>query len=163
MINLLKRVRIRKSKFKTIATLMVFLLILNACTTQEGIEPSEEETLLDLSESIWQNQNIQNYTFTLQITCFCAQEYTQPKRVVVENNRVVSVEGEAIEELNDSSFRTIDGFFDYIRETLNQNPESETITYDSDMGFPTYIYFDISSMIADEEIGYTISDLVLSE
>ena len=82
---------------------------------------------------------------------------------MVENNRVVSVEGEAIEELNDSSFRTIDGFFDYIRETLNQNPEIKTITYDSNMGYPTYIYFDISSMIADEEIGYTISDLVLSE
>jgi len=170
MINLFKKVRIRKSKFKTIATLMVFLLVLNACTTEEPVPPigdiTEEEALqieLDFSEIIWQNQNIQNYTFTLQITCFCLQEYTQPKRVVVENNRVVSVEGEAIEELNDSSFRTIDGFFDYIRETLNQNPEIKTITYDSNMGYPTYIYFDISSMIADEEIGYTISDLVLSE
>ena len=34
----------------------------------------------------------------------------------------------------------------------------ETIEYDKEYGFPSYIYFDISEIIADEEIGYTLTD-----
>jgi hypothetical protein len=36
----------------------------------------------------------------------------------------------------------------------------EEIQYDDEYGFPSYIYFDISERIADEEIGYTLTDFV---
>ena len=32
--------------------------------------------------------------------------------------------------------------------------------FDSIYGFPSYIYFDISEMIADDEIGYTITNFI---
>ena len=66
--------------------------------------------------------------------------------------------GQPFESLNDPSYRTIDEFFDYIQTQRALNPAVETIEYDEEYGFPSYIYFDISEMIADEEIGYTLTD-----
>ena len=79
---------------------------------------------------------------------------------MVRDNKVISVAGVLFKELNDSSFRTIDGFFLYIEEQRKLNPVVEEIQYDDEYGFPSYIYFDISERIADEEIGYTLTDFV---
>ena len=106
----------------------------------------------------WKAKDIINYDYTLQISCFCIREYTLPKRIVVRENQVVSVEGKPFESLNDPSYRTIDEFFDYIQTQRALNPVVETIEYDEEYGFPSYIYFDISEMIADEEIGFTLTD-----
>ena len=133
----------------------LLLILPLSCIKNSEILPDD----ISVEEKKWREQGIEDYEFTLQISCFCTREYTLPKRIVVENNQVISVDGIPYEELKDSSFRTIDGFFNYIRETRARNPEEENITYDSKLGYPTYIYFDISYMIADEEIGYTISDL----
>ncbi len=137
--------------------LLAFLLLIFSlsCVKNSEILPDD----ISVEEKKWREQGIEDYEFTLQISCFCIREYTLPKRIVVEKNQVISVDGIPYEEINDSSFRTINGFFDYIRETRKRNPEEENITYDPKLGYPTYIYFDISYMIADEEIGYTISDL----
>ena len=70
----------------------------------------------------------------------------------------MSVEWLPFESLNDPSYRTIDEFFDYIQTQRALNPVVETIEYDKEYSFPSYIYFDISEMIADEEIGYTLTD-----
>ena len=133
----------------------LLLILPLSCIKNSEILPDD----ISVEEKKWREQGIEDYEFTLQISCFCIREYTLPKRIVVENNQVISVDGISYEQLNDSSFRTIDGFFHYIRETRERNPEEENITYDPKLGYPTYIYFDISYMIADEEIGYTISDL----
>ena len=136
---------------------LLFILLLLSLSCVKNSEILSED--ISAEEKKWRDQGIEDYEFTLQISCFCIREYTLPKRIVVENNQVISVDGTPFEELNDSSFRTIDGFFNYIRETRERNPEEENITYDPKLGYPTYIYFDISYSIADEEIGYTISDL----
>lgn len=133
----------------------LLLILPLSCIKNSEILPDD----ISVEEKKWRERGIEDYEFTLQISCFCIREYTLPKRIVVENNQVISVDGISYEQLNDSSFRTIDGFFHYIRETRERNPEEENITYDPKLGYPTYIYFDISYMIADEEIGYTISDL----
>ena len=36
----------------------------------------------------------------------------------------------------------------------------ENLEFDSIYGFPSYIYFDISEMIADDEIGYIITNFI---
>jgi hypothetical protein len=36
----------------------------------------------------------------------------------------------------------------------------ETLEFDPTYGFPTYIYYDISEMLADEEIGYTLTEFI---
>jgi hypothetical protein len=135
------------------------VLLTFSCVKNTEVLPEEE---LSVEEQKWRDQNLKSYEFTLQISCFCIREYTLPKRVVVQNNEVVQVDDTPYEELNDSAIQTIDGYFDFIRETRKQNPDEEEITYDTNLGYPTYIFFDISYQMADEEIRYTISELIPS-
>lgn len=136
---------------------LILVLLTFSCVKNTEVLPEEE---LSVEEQKWRDQNLESYEFTLQISCFCIREYTLPKRVVVQNNEVVQVDDTPYEELNDSAIQTIDGYFDFIRETRKQNPDEEEITYDTDLGYPTYIFFDISYQMADEEIRYTISELI---
>ena len=43
---------------------------------------------------------------------------------------------------------------------MSQNPASAVIVYDKTYGFPTIASFDMDVMIADEEIGYYLSDFI---
>ena len=138
---------------------LILVLLTFSCIKNTEVLPEEE---LSVEEQKWRDQNLESYEFTLQISCFCIREYTLPKRVVVQNNEVVQVDDTPYEKLNDSAIQTIDGYFDFIRETRKQNPDEEEITYDTDLGYPTYIFFDISYQMADEEIRYTISELIPS-
>ena len=138
---------------------LILVLLTFSCVKNTEVLPEEE---LSVEEQKWRDQNLESYEFILQISCFCIREYTLPKRVVVQNNEVVQVDDTPYEELNDSAIQTIDGYFDFIRETRKQNPDEEEITYDTDLGYPTYIFFDISYQMADEEIRYTISELIPS-
>jgi hypothetical protein len=138
---------------------LILVLLTFSCVKNTEVLPEEE---LSVEEQKWRDQNLASYEFTLQISCFCIREYTLPKRVVVQNNEVVQVDDTPYEELNDSAIQTIDGYFDFIRETRKQNPDEEEITYDTNLGYPTYIFFDISYQMADEEIRYTISELIPS-
>ena len=136
---------------------LLFFLSLFTFSCEKEIDPTSEN-LWGAEEEKWKAKEIINYDYTLQISCFCIREYTLPKRIEVRDNQVVSVEGLPFEYLNDPSYRTIDEFFDYIQTQRTLNPVVETIEYDKEYGFPSYIYFDISEMIADEEIGYTLTD-----
>ncbi|MDA9157879.1 DUF6174 domain-containing protein [Flavobacteriaceae bacterium] len=96
----------------------------------------------------------------MQISCYCMSEYTFPKAIVVKNNQIQSVDGVAYADSEFGTFMTIDEFFEYIKNQRLENPIVESLEFDSMYGFPTYIYFDISEMIADEEIGYTLTDFI---
>ena len=79
---------------------------------------------------------------------------------MVRNNQIQSVNGIAYEELEYETYMTIDQFFDYIKTKQAENLVVETLEFDLTYGFPTYIYYDISEMLADEEIGYTLTEFI---
>ncbi len=136
---------------------LLFFIIGMQLSCEKELDTTEDT--LSSQEKKWRDQKIENYEFTLQITCFCIQEYTLPKRLLVKKNELVTVDGVSVDELNDPAFKTIEGYFNFIRETRKKNPDKESIAYDSRLGYPTSIFFDLSFQIADEEINYSISDL----
>jgi hypothetical protein len=77
---------------------------------------------------------------------------------VVKSNEILSINGVDYADLEYEIQMTFDEFFDYIED--RQNPIIENLEFDSIYGFPSYIYFDISEMIADDEIGYTITNFI---
>ena len=87
-------------------------------------------------------------------------DYTLPKAIVVKNNQIKSINGITYADLEYEIHMTFDEFFDYIEDRQNQNPVIENLEFDSIYGFPSYTYFDISEMIADDEIGYTITNFI---
>ncbi|NEQ22085.1 MAG: hypothetical protein F6K28_23390 [Microcoleus sp. SIO2G3] len=46
---------------------------------------------LQQNRQLWRNQNISSYRYTLQVSCFCTPDVTQPVVVEVRNNRVTSI------------------------------------------------------------------------
>ncbi len=138
------------------APIFILFIFLN-CTKNTEVIPEDE---VSQQEQKWKKQGITEYAFTLQISCFCIVDYTRPKSIVVKNNQIESVNGIAYTDLEYETYMTFDDFFEYIKERQKENPVQENLEFDPTYGFPTYIYFDINEMIADEEIGYTITDFL---
>ena len=143
-------------KIRFLICSLLFMTLIS-CDSKDVVVETDLSTL-DKQQQLWESKGIDSYSFTQRISCFCPQEYTQPKEVVVRDGLVVSVAGATYDADLDQSILTVDARFDYIRKSLERNPEASRVTYDPIHGFPTNFYFDFSFMIADEEIGYTFTD-----
>jgi hypothetical protein len=119
---------------------------------------SKEEQLSE--KDLWFSLNIENYEMIQQISCFCfPYEFNLPKSIKVENDEIVLIDGKDPKEtVGYESFYSINSLFYFIESKLKENPEIYEINYNKEYGYPESIYFDMSKMIADEEIGYYISD-----
>lgn len=120
---------------------------------------SKEEQLSE--KDLWFSLNIENYEMIQQISCFCfPYEFNLPKSIKVENDEIVLIDGKDPKEtVGYESFYSINSLFYFIESKLKENPEIYEINYNKEYGYPESIYFDMSKMIADEEIGYYISGL----
>ena len=120
---------------------------------------SKEDQLSE--KDLWYSLNIENYEMIQQISCFCfPYEFNLPKSIKVENDEIVLIDGKDPEEtVGYESFYSINSLFYFIESKLKENPEIYEINYNKEYGYPESIYFDMSKMIADEEIGYYISGL----
>lgn len=120
---------------------------------------SKEDQLSE--KDLWYSLNIENYEMIQQISCFCfPYEFNLPKSIKVENDEIVLIDGKDPKEtVAYESFYSINSLFYFIESKLKENPEIYEINYNKEYGYPESIYFDMSKMIADEEIGYYISGL----
>ena len=120
---------------------------------------SKEDQLSE--KDLWYSLNIENYEMIQQISCFCfPYEFNLPKSIKVENDEIVLIDGKDPKEtVGYESFYSINSLFYFIESKLKENPEIYEINNNKEYGYPESIYFDMSKMIADEEIGYYISGL----
>ncbi|MDA8630857.1 DUF6174 domain-containing protein [Flavobacteriaceae bacterium] len=134
---------------------LFILFLFNSCSKQELFSGRE----------LWKSLNISNYTMIQQISCFCfPEEFVLPKTIVVENGIIKTINGFSPDQtIGFESFYTINEIFQFIDSKLDKEPEFYDIEYNKEYGFPNYIWFDMSKMIADEEIGYYITEFKISE
>ena len=57
--------------------------------------------------------------------------------------------------------KTVDEAFNDISDAWAANAEEVTVTYDNVAGYPTQVYIDQTSEIADEELRFTIQNVLL--
>ena len=131
-------------------------------TFDEGAAPARDaEARLDevrAQRDRWGSNEITDYTMTVEIGCFCPEEYRGPFEVAVAGGQLVSAtyKGEpAAEDVADQYF-TVGGLFDAL-EGLVDSDRLE-VTYDRATGFPTEINADPDFQIADEEVYITVSN-----
>lgn len=129
------------------------------CQKDEEKQPVDE---FEQAKLLWESKNIDSYAMTFQVSCFCIVDLTRPSQIVVIDNKIISVNGEVYDDtfLLYGAYKTISELFIHIEETRKENPVVEELAFDSIYGYPTLIFYDISLMMADEEIGYTISDFI---
>jgi hypothetical protein len=108
-----------------------------------------------------------NYDMTFERVCYCRDYYRGPFRVQVRGGQVQSAtyvsDSSAVDADTLSGLITVGGIFGQIQTAINGKYYDLQVAYNETAGYPTSVYSDQSSMIADDEMTYLISDVVLIE
>ena len=125
---------------------------------------------LATSEKLWKDQGLTNYDFTVARQCFCPEDFRGPVNVQVRNGTPVSVTyaagGATVTDGKFDNADTIDELFTILKNAyggkgdFQQKADTVDVTYDARMGYPATFYIDVSQLMADEEQGYTVTNLV---
>jgi hypothetical protein len=140
-----------------VALISVLILIM-ACSL---FSPANRE--LDRNRTRWQEKNIQDYRFALDIGCMCPWYEQMPLTIEVRNGEVASITAANGEDISSyletyNKHDTIDELFDTIKFAIQNGADEIKVYYDPDYGFPTSILINPMKNAFDDETGYTISD-----
>ncbi len=145
---------------------LMFLTVIILLASCGGSANSE----LDRNEKLWKSQKTTSYDFTLARSCFCPEDWRGPVNIQVRNGTVTSTKyvsnGQTATSEKFGNVDTVEELFAVIRDAyegkgnFDQKAETVEVTYHPDRGYPLTIYIDVSQMIADEEQGYTVEELV---
>ena len=121
-----------------------------------------ERDELEDARAQWARNGTDSYEMTVSRVCFCGPLAV---RVRVQGGQVVSrVDPETGAPITGSMYDdvdTVEDLFEFIDESLDEDPHEADAEYDGSRGFPTHAYFDYSENIADEEGGFIVSDFTL--
>ena len=107
--------------------------------------------------ALWKKKRISNYEMTMKISCYCIQGRVGPHHIVVENDKIKTVNNLPYDSTKTGPILTINELFDFIIVSLAKNPYRHSLEYNTIFHYPKNIYFDFSQQIADEEVGYEIT------
>ena len=134
-----------------------FLICLTGCvkSNPDQIQIVKGDPASQLA--LWKMKSISNYEMTMKISCYCLQGWSGPHLIVVQNDKIKTVNNLPYDSTKTGPILTINELFDFIIISLAKNPYQHSLDYNSIFHYPKYIYFDFSKQIADEEIGYEIT------
>lgn len=138
------------------ALLLVAALLIGGCSVFGS--SSREQDALDEARARWDASGPSAYSMTYGRLCFCPTEVTGPFAVRVVGDRVVEVTLDGTPVVYDRAM-TVDALFERLASAYARDAHRVDVTYDSALGFPSSIFIDYDERIADEEMGYTVTDL----
>ena len=137
--------------------LFLFCLTLFSCET---VQPLDDATT---NLNLWNEKKIVNYSFSFKRVCFCPLEYVGPNQVVVQNGKVATVNGQAYNSAERYGvIPTISELLEIIKANIDRKPVKSILNFNPTYGYPTNVFFDFSEMIADEEIGYEVTNFKIN-
>ena len=133
--------------------LFLFCFSLFGCET---VQPLDDVTV---NLNLWNEKKIVNYSFSFKRVCFCPLEYVGPHQVVVQNGKITTVNGAPYNKAEQyGEIYTIPELLQVIKANLDRKPYQKTLNFNPTYGYPTSVFFDFSQQMADEEIGYEITN-----
>ena len=121
---------------------------------------------LEANLARWRGRNIMHFRMNVRIGCFCPFTDRMPLTVEVLNGRLVAVtdsQGQTvaaedpIRAFDNENLLTVDGIFAYTSDALGSADET-TVTYDSQLGFPTSVSIDRIKQAMDDEMTVEVTD-----
>lgn len=114
---------------------------------------------LDAARERWEAAGLDGYEMTLRRVCFCpAPDYTGPFGVTVRGGELAAVTLDGV-RVDDDRGETVEDLFELIENAYARKAETVAVEFDPELGYPTNVSIDYSAQVADEEIGYMVSDL----
>lgn len=124
-----------------------------------GPDPLEYEG----ARILWSNRPFEDYRFTLQMQCFCVPGLAPPVVIDVVNGFAASVTyadtGVAAGPGLFENYDTIEKLFDIIQDVYDREFIYVRQQYDPDLGYPVDVFIDYSMSIADDELGFTVTNV----
>lgn len=150
----------RRGRFSTVLLVIVVLILAVGAVwfllSDATSEMTLNEVAADTPAAVWAAQGIDDYRYTVQVSCFCLVEATRPVVVQVKDGQAISLtyadDGTAADPALFERYDSIDKIFAIIGEAEAQEPARLDVTYDEATGVPQSIAIDISEQIADEEL-----------
>ena len=152
------------------------LLSLGGCPAPAEVDPgpvvgppvgagpaAERSPELDAARERWMAAGLDAYAFTLRRSCFCpSPDYTGPFEVTVRGGAIdtVRLDGATVD---DERGMTVDDLFDLLEDAYERGAVRVDADFDAELGYPTSLYVDYDQRIADEEIGYFVSELAAAD
>lgn len=129
------------------------LLLIPASAYAADFEPaSTDDPALVKASQAWDAKDIDDYTTTVTLSCFCPK--IAPVRTVVRDGEIRKVT-QGGQRLANRKGHSMDQLFAMIREA-NETADHVEVTYTA-RGVPKSIGIDPEEMAADEERYYTVS------
>ena len=138
--------------------LFIFCLSFLGCKTVEPLDDASANL------NLWNEKKIENYSFSFKRICFCTVEYVGPNQVVVQNGKVVTVNGAAYNSSNNryGVIPTIPELLLTIKSHIDKKPIKQILNFNPTYGYPTSVFFDFSEQMADDEIGYEVTNFKIN-
>ena len=126
----------------------------------------DTQSRLDSNRKKWDSEMASNYQFNFQWSCYCAMDFVAEANIIVRENRVHSaafVEGDVPIPHNVATerYEAIDGLFDILQSAIDENAHTIAANYHPDLGYPIEVWIDYEKNSVDEELGFTIHNLIL--
>jgi hypothetical protein len=106
----------------------------------------------------------QDYTFTLSVQCFCAGVGT-PIRVTVVGGRVTDAvyaeSGRGVRKGDQADARLAVTIDQVVEAANNTKAASVQVRWPDGQDYPSSVFVDQDKHMADEEIGYSVTDVVV--
>jgi hypothetical protein len=116
---------------------------------------------LDRNRNKWNDLELVDYDYSLQISCFCSPDYTSPKMIEVRDSEIVFVaELETGEEATFTDHGTAEGLFDAIQVAIDNSYSTIDVEYNECLGYPMEVSTNPSTQMADAGTSTEIRDLV---
>jgi hypothetical protein len=155
----------RQRRWKTIIFVLSLLVVVAVAVWQlalPALRANRAAGGVVTAQNQWEAQGIHSYQFDLQVGCFCIFDLVRPVRIVVANGEVSSItyldDGESADPALFNGYATMDQLFAQLADAQAQNPVKFDVTYDEALGIPLSADIDVSEMIADEELRFTVTN-----
>lgn len=156
---------LRRSRVVLCASWLALLYLIPGCDADPlGAQVNE----LAENRELWSQQGATDYAYVFRASCFCVPAAVQAVHVEVVDGGVSAVTSVETGEKVDPSVLgfghdlTVDGLFEFIEASLSEEPARAEITYDSELGVPTEVFFDFDKGVDDEERGFSAREFDLS-
>ena len=135
-------------------------LAVACCLVTDSLAQGLNQNELDMWRSNWDGQQLSDYGYRFQRSCFCLPELAREVVVRVEGGAVISVtDTQTHLGFDVSNFPTVNDLFDDLQSAVDFPAASISAEFDATLGYPTRVFIDLDELIADEEEIFSATDL----
>lgn len=152
-----------------ITSLYILLLAIFFISSCDSITDSRKGDDFRTNQKLWQEQNVENYSFEFSKLCYCGGLFN-PATIVVKADTIYavlnSVTGESLRDPQTDelvlqqypeSFQTINDLFEVI-ENAREIADKLNVKYNQQLGYPEHIEIDYIKQAIDDEVAYRVDN-----